>query len=65
VFASASQRKSKKMNADAERALVTPIPRGGSISTTDFDRSEWEIMYPLFLEEGLVIPSERVSKKDA
>jgi hypothetical protein len=52
------------MKVDAKRALVTPIPRGGSLSAADFDRSEWEIMYPLFVEEGLVDPSKHVSRKD-
>jgi hypothetical protein len=50
---------------DAERALVTPIPLSGSLSTTDFDRSKWEIMYSLFVEEGLIEPSKCVSRKDA
>jgi hypothetical protein len=44
---------------------VKPILCGGSLSAADFDWSEWEIMYPLFLEEGLVDPSERLSQKDA
>jgi hypothetical protein len=53
------------MKVDAERALVVPILRGGSISAADFDRSEWEIKYPLFVEEGLIDPSKHVSQKDA
>jgi hypothetical protein len=61
AFTSAPQKKSKKMKVDAKRALVTPIPRGGSLSAADFDRSEWEIMYPLFVEEGLIDPSKHVS----
>jgi hypothetical protein len=65
AFTSAPQRKSKKMKVDAERALVVPILRGGSISAADFDRSEWEIKYPLFVEEGLIDPSKHVSQKDA
>jgi hypothetical protein len=64
VLTNALQRKSNKMKVDTERALVAPIPCGGSLSTTDFDRSEWEIIYPLFVEEGLVDPSKRVSRKD-
>jgi hypothetical protein len=51
-------RKSKKTRIDADRALATPMPCG------DFDRSEWEIMYPLFVEEGLVDPSKRVNRED-
>jgi hypothetical protein len=62
---SAPQQKFEKMKVDAERTLAAPIPRGSSLSVADFDRSEWEIMYPLFVEEGLVDPSERVSRKDA
>jgi hypothetical protein len=53
------------MKVDAKRALVTPIPLSGSLSTTDFDRSKWEIMYSLFVEEGLIEPSKCVSRKDA
>jgi hypothetical protein len=44
---------------------TVPIPCGGSLSAVDFDRSEWEIMYPLFVEEGLVDPFKHVSQKDA
>jgi hypothetical protein len=65
LFTSAPQSKSQKMKVDTEGALAMPIPRGGSLSAADFDRYEWEIMYPLFVEEGLVDPSERVSRKDA
>jgi hypothetical protein len=39
--------------------------RGGSLSAADFDKSKWEIMYPLFVEEGLVGPFESVNRKDA
>jgi hypothetical protein len=49
------------MKIDVERPLATPAPRGGSLSTTDFDKSEWEIMYPLFVEEGLIDSSEDVN----
>jgi hypothetical protein len=61
VLTSALQRKSKKMKVDAERALAASIPHGGSLSAADFDTSEWEIMYPLFVEVGLVDPSECVN----
>jgi hypothetical protein len=44
---------------------VAPTPRGGSLFAADFDKSEWEIMYPLFVEEGLVVPSECVNRKNA
>jgi hypothetical protein len=30
-----------------------------SLSAADFDKFEWEVMYPLFVESGLVAPSER------
>jgi hypothetical protein len=33
-------------------------------SATDFNSSEWEIMYPHFIEEGLIDPSDRVIKKN-
>jgi hypothetical protein len=59
------RRKSKKTKIDAERALAAPTLRGGLLSTTDFDKYEWEIVYPLFVEEGLVSPSECVHRKDA
>jgi hypothetical protein len=49
----------------AKRALAAPTPRGGLLSATDFDKSEWEIMYPLSVEEGLIGPSEYVNRKDA
>jgi hypothetical protein len=39
---------------NAECALAAPSPRGGALSTTDFDPTKWEIMYPCFVEEGLV-----------
>jgi hypothetical protein len=57
--------KSKKMKIDVKRAFAAPTPRGGSLSAGDFDKSEWDIMYPLFVEEGLVGPSECVNRKDA
>jgi hypothetical protein len=53
------------MKIDAERALAAPTSHGGLLSTANFDKSEWEIMYPLFIEEGLVDSSERVNGKDA
>jgi hypothetical protein len=50
------------MTINAERALEMPMPRGGSLSATGFDKSEWEIMYPLFVVEGPIDPSERVNR---
>jgi hypothetical protein len=52
------------MKIDAEHALAAPMPRGGLLSATDFDKSEWEIMCPLFVEDGLVGPSECVNRED-
>jgi hypothetical protein len=51
---SAPRRKLKKTMVDVERTLAAPPPRGGSLSTSNFDRSEWEIMFPLFVMEGLI-----------
>jgi hypothetical protein len=65
ALTSAPQRKSKNTKVDTERALAAPTPCGVSLSTTDFDRSDWEIMYPLFVTEGLIDPSERVRRIDA
>jgi hypothetical protein len=52
----------KKAKVDVERTLEVPASHGSSLSATDFDRSEWEIMYPLFVVEGLTDPSERVNR---
>jgi hypothetical protein len=49
---------------DAERALVAPTLGDGSLYAADFDKSECEIMYPLFFVEGLIGPSECVNRKD-
>jgi hypothetical protein len=62
---SSSQRKSKRTKVDVDRALVAFVPRGGSVSAVNFDKSEWEIMYPLFVAECLVDPCEHVNRKDA
>jgi hypothetical protein len=58
------RKRSKKMKVDVNRALGAPAPRDGSLSTTDFDKFEWEIVYPLFVAEGLVDPSMRVNRKN-
>jgi hypothetical protein len=47
---------------DVERALDMPTSHSSSLSAIDFDRSEWEIMYPLFVAEGLVDPFEHVDR---
>jgi hypothetical protein len=49
---------------DAECASATPLLRDGPILAADFDLSEWEIMYPHFVEEGLVDPPGHVNKKN-
>jgi hypothetical protein len=53
ALSSAPWRKSKKIYVDVEHTLAAPIPHGGSLSATNFDRSEWEIMYHLFVEDDL------------
>lgn len=58
AVAGALQRKSKRMMINAERVPVAPLSCGGSLSATDFEKSKWKIMYPLFVKEGLVDPSE-------
>jgi hypothetical protein len=40
-----------------------PTPHGGSLSTAIFDKFEWEIMYPRFVEEGLLGPFKCVNRK--
>jgi hypothetical protein len=49
---------------NAERTLVALSPCGGTLSAADFNQSEWEIIYPRFVEEGLVHPSDGVKKKN-
>jgi hypothetical protein len=44
--------------------LNVPSPHGGQLSAADFDQLEWEIMYPRFIDEGLVDPSNRANKKN-
>jgi hypothetical protein len=51
------------MKIDAEHALAAPTPRGGSLFAIDFDKSEWEIMFRLFVEESVVSLSEGVNRK--
>jgi hypothetical protein len=64
VLTDAPWRQSQKMKIDVEHALAMPTWRGGSISAIDFEKSKWDIMYPLFVEEGLVGPFECVNRKD-
>jgi hypothetical protein len=55
------QKISNNVKIDVECASDMTAPCGSSLSIADFDRSEWEIMYPLFVTEGLVGPFERVN----
>jgi hypothetical protein len=41
---------------------MVPSLRGGPLSAINFDYSEWEIMYPRFVEEGLIDPSDHTNK---
>jgi hypothetical protein len=38
---------------------VEAPPHCGLLSVTDFDPSEWEVMYPRFIEEGIIDPPDR------
>jgi hypothetical protein len=58
--ADAPRKRSKKVKVDVDRALAASAPHNGSLSTAVFDKSEWEIMYPLFVAEGVVDPSAHV-----
>jgi hypothetical protein len=51
------------MKIDIDRALAAPAARDGSLSAAGFDRSKWEIMYPLFVAEGLIDTYARVNQK--
>jgi hypothetical protein len=57
------RRRSKRTKkfAAGDNATV-PSLRGGPLSAADFDKAEWEIMYPHFVEEGLVDPPECTNK---
>jgi hypothetical protein len=48
----------------AKIASVAPLLQAGPLSVADFDQSEWEIMYPHFVEECLVDPPGCVNKKN-
>jgi hypothetical protein len=48
----------------AETASVAPLLHDGPLSATNFDQSKWEIMYPRFIEEGLVDAPGRANKKN-
>jgi hypothetical protein len=42
-----------------ENSVMVSSLRDGPLLAADLGPSEWEIMYPLFVEFGLVDPSER------
>jgi hypothetical protein len=54
---------SKRAKINTDYTLAAPSLCDGVLSTADFNRSEWEIMYPRFVE-GLVGPSNCVIKKN-
>jgi hypothetical protein len=60
----APRKSSKKMKVDVNRALDASAPRDGLLLTADFDKSEWEIMYPVFVVEDLIDPSTRVIRRN-
>jgi hypothetical protein len=53
-----------RVKINAECALAAPSSCGGALFAADFNQFKWEIMYPRFIEEGLVDPSDRVNKKN-
>jgi hypothetical protein len=64
VPSDAPRKRSKKMKVDINRTLAAPTPRDGPLSAAGFARSKWEIMYPLFVAEGLIDTSTHVNRKD-
>jgi hypothetical protein len=58
------RKRSKKTKVDIDRALAMPATHDGSVSAAGFSMSEWEIMYPLFVVEGLVVTSTLAKRKD-
>jgi hypothetical protein len=48
------------MKVDVDHALAESTPYGGSVSTADINKSEWKIMCPLFVAEGLIDPPTHV-----
>jgi hypothetical protein len=57
------RRRSKRANKSTARDnAATPSLHGGPLSAADFDQSKCEIMYPHFIEEGLLDPPEHMNK---
>jgi hypothetical protein len=52
------------MKVDIGHTLAAPVDHHGPLLVVGFARSEWEIMYPLFVAEGLIDTSTRVNRKD-
>jgi hypothetical protein len=52
------------MKVDIDCALAATAAHDGPLLAVGFARSEWEIVYPLFVAEGLVDTSARVNRKD-
>jgi hypothetical protein len=48
---------------DVEDNSAAPSLCRSLLSAADFDQSEWEILYPHLVEEGLVDPFDRTNKK--
>jgi hypothetical protein len=53
------KRSKRPKKTTAGGSAVTSSLLSDSLSAADFDKFEWEVMYPLFVESGLVAPSER------
>jgi hypothetical protein len=56
------RKKCKKMKVDINRALAAPTSQDNSLLAAGFERSEWEIMYPLFVAKGIVDTSACVNR---
>jgi hypothetical protein len=52
------------VKVDIEHTLVAPVARSGTLSAADFDQSEWKLIYPCFVEEDLVNPSNCVNRRN-
>jgi hypothetical protein len=64
VLTDTPRKRSKKAKVDINRVLGAPAPRDGSLSIANFDKSKWEIMYPLFVAKGLIDPSMCVNRRN-
>jgi hypothetical protein len=64
VPSNALRKRSRGTKVDIDHVLAVPTARDGSLSTAGFDSSEWEIMYPLFVAEGLIDTFAHVSRRE-